>query len=253
MNNIEIYNQKNIVDSYRKSRFLFKAEKLIFESLQNELANGTVLDMGIGGGRTTEYLADKCHKYIGIDYAKNMVSACQQSFPNLDLRTLDATNLLGIENESVDICLFSFNGIDCVSLEQRIKILKETHRVLKNGGKFIFSFHNSLAITRIAKIQFPFNPLNWLGELNRYRNIHAKNENIARLQKLDYCYLFDGAENFKSKILYATPKFQFTMLQNNQLSIKHIYEVTSGKQLTYEQALTNKSYWLYLVCEKKAS
>ena len=63
---------------------------------------------------------------------------------DLEFRCEDATNLSSIPDQCFDIAVFSFNGIDCIPTDDgRRKCFAEVFRVLKPGGKFIFSSHNA--------------------------------------------------------------------------------------------------------------
>jgi SAM-dependent methyltransferase len=68
-----------------------------------------------------------------------MVRACQQRYPDVDVREGDARALTDVADESFDIAIFSTNGIDAVSHEDRALILAEAHRVLSPGGIFLLS------------------------------------------------------------------------------------------------------------------
>ena len=58
------------------------------------------------------------------------------------LWTGDASNL-GLKDNSFDVVIFSFNGIDYIyPYIKRLAALKEIRRVLKTNGLFIFSSHN---------------------------------------------------------------------------------------------------------------
>ncbi len=54
----------------------------------------------------------------------------------------DASDMAVFDNACFDFVLFTFNGIDGMSHEKRIKTLKEIFRVLKYDGVFAFSTHN---------------------------------------------------------------------------------------------------------------
>ena len=45
----------------------------MFEPLDDELRAGRLLDIGIGAGRTTAYLAPKVGHYVGVDYSHGLV------------------------------------------------------------------------------------------------------------------------------------------------------------------------------------
>jgi len=81
MDNLSTYNKKYIVKSYLNDNELQPPEKNVFSKLANFFKDGYVLDIGVGGGRTTKYLQNKVGKYIGIDYSKKMIEACRNRFP----------------------------------------------------------------------------------------------------------------------------------------------------------------------------
>jgi SAM-dependent methyltransferase len=106
-----------------------------------------ILDLGVGGGRTTAYLANRASRYVGVDYAATMVKACQAKFPSLEFVIADAANLEAFPDAAFDAVVFSFNGIDYVLPEQsRRRCFEHIHRVLKAKGVLIFSSHNAQAV-----------------------------------------------------------------------------------------------------------
>ena len=126
-----------------KNRMTFsRAEKYLFE--QHLRLGLVILDMGVGGGRTTPFLAKDAARYVGADYSEAMVGACRRRFPDLEFRHCDATDMAQFADAEFDAVVFSFNGIDVItSNEGRSRCLAETARVLRPGGIFIFSSHNA--------------------------------------------------------------------------------------------------------------
>ena len=53
--------------------------KLVFEKYV--APGGEVLDLGVGGGRTTAFLSSRAGAYVGLDYAPTMVKICRLKFP----------------------------------------------------------------------------------------------------------------------------------------------------------------------------
>jgi SAM-dependent methyltransferase len=100
----------------------------------------SILDIGIGGGRTTGPLSEMFKKYIGIDYSDGMVAAAKSLFPNAELRIMDARKL---EFPRVfDCVMFSFNGIDSIEYDERRLVFQQIAAVLRPGGYLIYSTHN---------------------------------------------------------------------------------------------------------------
>lgn len=104
------------------------------------LNRDSVLDIGIGGGRTTRPLLEIFKDYVGIDYSEGMISAAKSCFPNADIRRMDARKL--DFDRLFDCVVFSFNGIDSVDFSDRDLIFQQIAKVLNPEGYFIYSTHN---------------------------------------------------------------------------------------------------------------
>lgn len=117
-------------------------EAAAFAALDEVLDSSRVLDLGIGAGRTTRLLADRTDQYLGLDVAPEMVALAHSGSPDADLRVGDARDLSCCADDSVDVVVFSYNGIDAVDHDGRISVLRESHRVLHPGGYLVFSSLN---------------------------------------------------------------------------------------------------------------
>lgn len=107
-----------------------------------EWAEGAVLDIGVGGGRTTGLLLPRARSYVGVDLAAEMVELASGRFPDTDLRVGDARDLDGLPDRGFDLVVFSFNGIDNLGREDRARALASMARVLAPGGRVLFSSLN---------------------------------------------------------------------------------------------------------------
>jgi SAM-dependent methyltransferase len=118
------------------------AEQFIFAEERARIEAGSVLDIGVGAGRTTAYLASVAGQYYAVDYSPAMIGYCRRRFPNLEFILADAADMSMLANGSFSFILFSFNGIDSVDHAHRLRILGEVRRLLAPGGRFAFSAHN---------------------------------------------------------------------------------------------------------------
>lgn len=138
---VDIYRRADAVSHYRNIRGLMPPEKYLFGRYVRP--GMEVLDIGVGGGRTSAYLSSGAKRYLGLDYSAEMVAAAQQRHPALTFVQGDATDL-AFDDGSFDVAVFSFNGIDCIpSDEGRIRALAEMRRVVRPNGVVIVSSHNA--------------------------------------------------------------------------------------------------------------
>lgn len=143
--NLETWNQPDVASYYAALNYLTPCEQLLFaEYLKPGMA---ILDLGVGGGRTTPYLSSLAGRYVGADYAAEMIAICQKKFPALEFQTVDAADLSKFPSESFDAVVMAYNGIDnLMPDESRRRAWYEMHRVLKPQGVLIFSSHNMRSI-----------------------------------------------------------------------------------------------------------
>lgn len=121
-------------DTLRFLKFLKKQEKYKVEGKM-------ILDLGCGTGRNSNYLAELGNKVIGIEISRVALDMAQARADHgrlgqlVDYRLGDIGQPYDIPDNSVDIILdiTSSNSLD---EKGREIYLKESHRVLKDGGYF---------------------------------------------------------------------------------------------------------------------
>src|SRR5438270_6942490 len=139
--NLGAYSKPEVAALYARLDYLTVCEQRLFESYLHP--GMSILDLGVGGGRTTSYLSSIASCYVGIDYSEEMIRICRSKFPQLQFTVADASDLSQFADGSFDAVVFSFNGPDHLAPdEKRERHLRECHRVLKSGGVYIFSSHN---------------------------------------------------------------------------------------------------------------
>jgi len=124
---------------------LLPGEAYVFERAVPRGAR--VLDLGVGAGRTTPFLAERSSRYVGLDYSEGMLTECRRRFPGLEFVQADASDLSQFADASFDVVVFSFNGIDCLHPDAvRFRCIAEIRRVLVPCGIAVISEHNPRAI-----------------------------------------------------------------------------------------------------------
>lgn len=150
--NRRYYERRRVGAHYARKSDLSPPEAQILSRHADEIKGGRILDLGVGGGRTTSVLLDLSSDYVGIDYSPKMVERCRGRFPAANIELMDARDLSLFPHGHFDFVLFSKAGIDAVGHDDRLVVLREVHRTLKDGGLFVFSSHN-----RNAHVPKPWN------------------------------------------------------------------------------------------------
>lgn len=145
--NRQIYGRVDIVENFASLDGLMPCERLLIDMYLTEGAD--VLDLGVGGGRTTSALWPMSGTYVGVDYSASMVEAARRRHPHACFEVMDASELSAFADQSFDLALFSFNGLDYLHpVSKRQEAIAELARVVRLGGTVITSSHNSRALVR---------------------------------------------------------------------------------------------------------
>jgi ubiquinone/menaquinone biosynthesis C-methylase UbiE len=245
------YESKSVVSSYINMR-LQNPEVMIFVKHRESIAGRHVLDIGCGSGRTTAILKNLSSGYVGLDYSLEMVESCRKRFEGVRFLHGDVRDMSEFNNREFDYIMFSFNGLDSINHEDRLKGLKEIRRVLKPDGLFVFSSHNRnyrYAISR-PKIGFSTSPCKQAGDFikflkslrNRLRN---KNHQVFNEQ---YAIINDVAHNYAMLTYYIDKENQKSQLEDVGFEAIEMYD-TLGNM--FNLASDDKdSAWIYYVARK---
>jgi SAM-dependent methyltransferase len=209
-------------------------------------SRGSILDVGIGAGRTTGPLSQQFQHYVGIDYSAPLIDAAKTFFPNLDLRVMDGRKL-DFDRE-FDCVLFSFNGIDSVGLDDRRRILAEIHRVLKIGGYFIYSTHN-LDHSRVKPWMTSLFVKELVQPWKRIRFFPNRVKNYLRQQRDDrngMAFVNDPGVGFSLINAYVDIPRELTNLESMGFEVR----ATMGnakERASYD----SNDCWVYIVAQKQ--
>ena len=172
-----------------------------------------MLDIGIGNGRTSIYFASAVKLYHGFDQAQAMVTAAQEYFDDQikadDMFLGDARAMSFAPDGAYDLVLFSGEGIDEASVEDRGRILKEVRRVGREGAWFCFSSRNLQSLRPWTGA----GAVDLLRRLRRRMLMTAANPGLARLRHQLSAVLLDEAGGYRLPVHYVTPKEQVRALK----------------------------------------
>jgi SAM-dependent methyltransferase len=199
------YESPDIVALYARPDGLQKPEQTLLAQLGPSLGSMDMLDIGVGGGRTTRHFAPLARTYLGVDYSAAMIAHCKLEFTSFRLAVADARRLEFAADESYDFVLFSYNGIDHLDQGDRTMALSEMRRVLRPGGLMVFSSHNANYLPAIIdRFRFRIHPSlrETLRSLKWSCVFWAKNGLLQYRLPLASGRVHDGTHSFRSSALH---------------------------------------------------
>lgn len=248
--NREVYSTVSTLAAYRDASGLTPPEQVIVDRARHRIEGCDVLDLGVGGGRTTAALASRAARYVGVDYSSVMVEHCRRRYegsPSIQFRVADAADLSFFDPASFDFAFFSYNGIDYVDHEHRRRILDEIRRVLRPGGIFGFSSHNRdyRWICRAPRLGRP-SPLAAIRFVREWLN-HRRVRSGAREDR-EYALINDPAHRFKLLTYYIRREHQIAQLGNRGFVTRDVLDPLGASILN---GPTDKAPDLYYLAERQ--
>lgn len=124
--------------SYNSHKFV---EKPMMREMLPDLKDQTVLMLGCGTGEETQLLVSAgAQKLTGIDLSETSVKIAQKTYPGCNFRVGDM-HRLPFEDCSFD---FVYSSLTIHYSPKPLAVFEEVFRVLKPGGKFLFSVGHPL-------------------------------------------------------------------------------------------------------------
>jgi ubiquinone/menaquinone biosynthesis C-methylase UbiE len=239
--NQRTYNSPDVVLSFSLRSALQVPEQEILRRLEPQLATARLLDVGVGGGRTSVHLLPRVREYVGIDYAPRMIAACQRRFPRHRdaFRVGDARALSDHPSGAYDIVLFSYNGLDYLSHEDRIAALAELRRVTRPGGWFCMSSHN----IETLNVRIPPRPFS-LAKLRNALVLRMLNPGRDWNERAPHTRVRDLPRTVTYHVSAAEHARQLAAAGFADLQILDL----SGTHLDLDAASRSKDAWLYYLC-----
>jgi SAM-dependent methyltransferase len=244
----------------RAESWIDPGEKAAFGEIAEECRDQPLLDIGIGAGRTIPLMKRLSGDYIGIDYTAKLLDHARARYPGTDVRHMDARDMSTLPSDHYALTAFSCNGIDCVTYEDRVVILKEMMRVTRPGGLVFFSghnrdgpgFHDSLSN---LMPRFTPNPLRFGWRILRaVRSLPLATYNYLRHAPFHsnhdgYSIKTAAAHFFGILIVYTTLNEQRRQLASLGLKLEAVFGSGDGQRIP-DDAQRSDAWWLHFIARK---
>ncbi|MBV9865453.1 MAG: class I SAM-dependent methyltransferase [Abitibacteriaceae bacterium] len=223
-----VYDAPHVYRDYL-SVYLEPAEVSCLLKYQPYFCGHDVLDIGVGAGRTTRYLAPLAGRYEAVDYSPVMVAYMQNTMPEVSVRQADFRALNAFRDQSFDFLFATDNVIDTLSHEDRLCALSEAFRVLRPGGILAFSSHNAHYKPAYAgpRLEWSRNPVTLAANvaqlLLRWRN-HLR---VGPLRQItpEYALLNDIGHHYACLHYYVTRAIMQSQLASVGLRLIEVFNV----------------------------
>lgn len=257
--NRRLYEKPAISARYARQSALQPAEAAILRRYAGEISARRILDLGVGGGRTTPFLLELSRDYVGVDYSGEMIERCRRRFPGVRFEHADARDLSRFADGSFDFILFSYNGIDAVGHADRLTIFAEVRRVLADSGLFVVSSHNRnfpiprpwavrhLAVNPVRHpVGFACRCAAYLAGIRNYRR------NAASTTATDeYCTMVDSAYRYSLVHYHIALAAQLRQLERLGFDPVAVVGI-DGRPIERHESETVPDPWLQYVCRRQA-
>lgn len=258
--NRRFYESRSTAAHYARQSELLEDERAVLTRLEPEIRGGRILDLGVGGGRTTPFLLELNADYIGVDYSGVMVERCRQRFPGVKFEISDARDLSAYAEQTFDFVFFSNNGIDAVGHHDRIAVLRGVRRVLKDGALFVFSSHNRnfaipspwdlrhLAVDPLRHpIRFGKRAAAYPAGILNYLLLAHRAERHA-----DHCLSVDSTHRYSLIHYRIAPAAQMRQLEQVGFTLIEAVGV-DGRPLPRNQTEVINDPWVHYVCRRRSA
>lgn len=207
---------------------LTRQEVVCLLHYQPHISGKDVLDIGVGAGRTTGYLAPLAHRYEAVDYSPVMVEYARKTLPGISVRQADFRDLSIFNDESFDFVFATDNVIDALAHEDRLRALRESCRVLRRGQIVALSSHNIQYKKAYTDPEFEFhrNPITFARNFVRYLQCLKNHRRVGRLRKTHeaYALLNDKGHDYACLHYYVSRSTMKIQLAGAGLQLLDVFD-----------------------------
>ena len=228
---------------------LLPPEAMILLRYHGSFADRRVLDIGVGRGRTTLYLAALTPRYVGIDYSETMIHACKLRFPEARIEKQDVRDLSAFGDGTFDSVFAPSAVLDALSHADRLRAVREIHRVLAKNGLFAFSGHNRDCRERSRpRLEFSKDPIRLAYNALLYgKHVY----NWSRVRRFEYAcdeYLIGNDSAFEWRALHYYISQRSQTLQLESLGFRVLECLSMNGVKVSDNTARHHNYKLHYVC-----
>lgn len=246
-------------DVYRTVE-LMAAERRLLARLKPRWGEIDMLDLGVGAGRTAWTFAPLVRSYVGLDYVPRMIELARDTVGEDESTRFvigDARDLSDFADASFDLVMFSFNGIDSVDHEDRLRILSEVRRVLSDGGLFFFSTHSLRALPwRRPELILPrprhpvSSTLAAVASLQTTARLRRSNRELDRdaIRRNGWAMVWDAGHDFQVRVYYVMPEHQLEQLTAAGFEAEEVLDMAGRALDLKEPRSPGHDLWLHYLC-----
>jgi ubiquinone/menaquinone biosynthesis C-methylase UbiE len=194
----------------------------------SELSDKSVLEVGCGNGRVTEWIQKIPRKLIAIDPDKKGIESARQNIRNLDFKIMSGENL-DFDDEIFDIVLFTFS----LHHQNSAKALDEAYRVLKKNGRAVIV--EPAADSEVERIHYIFE--NEIDKLEKAK-IAIKNSSFIS-EKNEEFFIEVSFDDIDELLKYF---FNYYEMKSNKSNIKQIEDLLGNRINLKPITLSDKTY-----------
>lgn len=231
------------------SQHLTRPEVICLLKYQPYIAGKDVLDVGVGAGRTTGYLAPLARRYEAVDYSPVMVEYSRKTMPGICVHQADFRDLSAFSDGSFDFVFASDNVIDALAHEDRLRALREARRVLREGQILALSSHNIHYKKAYSnpELEFHRNPVTLARNLIRYLRQLKNHWNVGDLRETreEYALLNDVGHDYACLHYYTGRSNMKVQLENAGFRLVEVFN-NRGESLEEGQDDSESPNLLYV-------
>ena len=246
--NRSVYNSPGVY-RYYLSKLLMPPEISCLLKYQPQFAGRDVLDIGVGAGRTSRYLAPLARRYEAVDYSPVMVAYMKEAMPEISVREANFRDLGAFADGSFGFIFAADNVIDALSHPDRLRALSEASRVLRLGGLLAFSCHN-LSYNKAflgPQLNWSSNPVRFAANCVNYVFSYWNHFRVAPLRRItpDYALINDPGHLYACLHYYAAPSTVKSQLASGGLRLIEVFD-NSGRVVTEADDVSDTPSLLYV-------